>query len=80
MVFNFDQDVFICAIYIPPRYSPYFDPDTFHNLENDIANPSEDGYMILAGDFNARTTCALDFIDSDGQNLVSETEELWQPY
>ena len=63
--FNFDQDVFICAIYIPPRDSPYFDPDTFHNLENDIANLSEDGYVILAGDFNARTACALDFIDSD---------------
>ena len=63
--FNFDQDVFICAIYIPPRDSPYFDPDTFHNLENDIPNLSEDGHVILTGDFNARTACALDFIDSD---------------
>ena len=26
---------------------------------------SEDGYVILAGDFNAQTACALDFIDSD---------------
>ena len=51
--FNFDQDVFICAIYIPPQDSPYFDPHTFHNLENDIAKLSEDGYVILAGDFNA---------------------------
>ena len=64
--FNFDQDVFICAIYIPPRGSPYFDPDIFHNLENYIADLSEDGYVILIGDFNARTACALDFIDGNG--------------
>jgi len=25
-----DKDIFICAIYIPPRDSPYFNPDTFH--------------------------------------------------
>ena len=70
-VFNTDKHIFICAI-----YSPYFHPDTFHDLENDIAKLSEDGYIILAGDFNARRASTLDYIDSDncpyvpGNNLL----------
>ena len=63
--FNTDKHIFICAIYIPPRNSLYFDPDTFHDLENHIAKLSEEGYIILTGDFNARAACTFDYIDSD---------------
>ena len=27
--FAIDQDIFLCAIYVPPRDSPYFNPDIF---------------------------------------------------
>ena len=30
--FNIDQDIFLCAIYVPPRDSPYLNPDIFHDL------------------------------------------------
>ena len=33
----------MCNLYTPPQDSPYLDPDTFHNLENDIAHLSEGG-------------------------------------
>lgn len=72
------KDIFICAIYIPLRDSPYFNPDTYLDLENDIAILNEDGHIMLAGDFNATTACALDYNDSDncphipGDNLFSQ--------
>ena len=60
--FNPDQDIFLCAIYIPPRESPYFNSDFFDGLQNDIAKYSSEGHILLTGDFNARTGCALDYV------------------
>ena len=58
--FNLDQDIFLCAIYIPPRDSPYFNPDIFDEFQYDIAKYSTDGQ-----NFNARTGYALDYVDID---------------
>ena len=33
---NYEQDVYLCGIYIPPVNSHYFDEEIFDNLENDI--------------------------------------------
>ena len=63
--FNLDQDIFLCAINIPPRESPYFNSDIFDDLQNDIAKYSSEGHILLTGDFNARTGCALDYVDVD---------------
>ena len=60
-----EKDIFLCAIYIPPRNSPYFNIDVFNDLENDIAKFSNEDYVILSGDFNARTGSALDHIEED---------------
>ena len=65
MFFNLDHDLFFCAIYIPPRDSPYFNPDIFQELQNDIAKYSLLGFVIVAGDLNARTGCPLNFVDVD---------------
>lgn len=78
--FHTKKDVFVCAAYIPPKESPYFNSDIFHELEGDIAKLSKDGYIMLAGDFNARTGCLLDFISSDnchhipGDNIPSHSD------
>ena len=62
---------------VPLKESPYFNLDILHELEGDIAKLSEDGYIMLAGDFNAKTGCLLDFIDRDnchhipGDNIPS---------
>ena len=50
--FNLEQDVYLCALYIPPHDSPYFDPELFSNIETDIALFHRKGLIVLAGDFN----------------------------
>ena len=45
-------------LHIPRAISPYFNPDTFDELQNDITKFSSKGFVLLAGDFNARTGCA----------------------
>ena len=61
-LFQTDKDILLCSVYIPPRDSPYFDPDIFTNLENDINNLKNDYSIVLMGDFNARTGTENDFI------------------
>ena len=61
-LFQTDKDILLCLVYIPPRDSPYFDPDIFTNLENDINNLKNDYSIVLMGDFNARTGTENDFI------------------
>ena len=60
----------MCSCYIPPKDSPYYDPDTFSNLENDINLFQKDYSVILAGDFNARTGVENDFINYDSCNFI----------
>ena len=63
--FNIDQTIFLCAIYIPPWGSPYYNSDIFTDLEKDITKFSAEGLIMLIGDLNARTGSALDFVNSD---------------
>ena len=44
--FNIDQTICLCAIYIPPRGSPYFNSDIFTDLEKDITKFSTEGLII----------------------------------
>ena len=63
--FMFEKDIYVCFIYAPPASSPYtnsLDYDIFQTLENDISKYSNDGNIILAGDFNAKTCVANDFV------------------
>ena len=68
-LFQADKDISLCSCYIPPKDSPYYDPDTFSNLENDINLFQKDYSVILAGDFNARTGVENDFINYDSCNF-----------
>ena len=68
--FNLEKDIYLCAIYIPPRDSPYFNPDVFVDIESDIAVFTRNGSVMLAGDFNARTSKVSDFIDVDNCNHI----------
>ena len=78
--FNIEQPIFLCAIYIPPQDSPYFNPDIFTDLEKDITKFSTEGLIMLTGDLNARTGCVPDFDDSDfcthipGVNLPQQND------
>ena len=68
--FNLENAIYLCALYIPPRDSPYFNPDIFFDIETDITFFHSKGSTMLAGDFNARTGKANDFIDVDNCNRI----------
>ena len=61
---NLNEDVIFGNVYIPPEGSPYFQPDTFDQIENEIRTFSQNyKYISLFGDFNSRTAEEPDFID-----------------
>ena len=64
--FGLEKDVFLGAIYIPPKNSTYYNSHIggcpFDELEKDISKFSGDGAIILAGDFNARTANKLELV------------------
>ena len=54
-IFPFDDDVFICHMYIPPNVSKVFsstDFDFFEQLEIDIVKYNDLGKVYVSGDFN----------------------------
>ena len=65
-----EKDIYICGLYIPPQNSLYFNTDIFDELENDIANYSAKGHILLLGDFNARTGKYTDLVSKEGNNFI----------
>ena len=64
------KDLFICGIYIPPENSTYFNEEIFEKLEVEIEDFIKKGYVMLLGDFNARTGQESDSVCRDGQNFI----------
>ena len=65
-VFNTDEDIYVGAIYIPPNDSKFYNPDEIENFNVEITNmcvPNK--YVLLMGDFNARTQNKQDFLEED---------------
>jgi len=69
-ILQLEKEILLCSCYIPPKHSPYFNPDTLLNLENDINLFKTNSYKALAGDFNARTGIENDFISNDNYKFV----------
>jgi exonuclease III len=66
--FNFDNDIYVCAAYIPPESSVYYknkNEDSLNRIETDIARYSRNGYIMITGDFNARTANHADSVELD---------------
>ncbi|CAG2200933.1 unnamed protein product [Mytilus edulis] len=68
--FGLNKDVYICACYIPPVSSNYYDDD-FLNLEIEISNISKTSNILILGDLNARIGEKIDFIDNESLSLDS---------
>ena len=62
--FGLEKDLFVCACYIPPVNSPYYDDD-FSKLEVEISQLSDKGNILIMGDLNARIADKLDFIENE---------------
>ena len=66
--FGLQEDLYVCAIYIPPATSNYFENDT-DLLENEISFFSAQGKILLMGDLNSRCGCGSDFIVKDSTEI-----------
>ncbi len=56
--FGLREDIYMCNVYIPPEKSDLHktsDLDYFDNLQDDIAQYSSMGEIIVVGDMNSRT-------------------------
>jgi hypothetical protein len=68
MFFGLSQDVYLCAVYIPPISSPHYDND-FISLEGEVSTFSNKGNIVLIGDFSSRTGQNPDFIEKDSSQI-----------
>ncbi|CAG2185067.1 unnamed protein product [Mytilus edulis] len=66
--FGLSDDIYICAVYIPPVSSTHYDDD-FLQLEKEINIFSKKGKVVLLGDFNSRTGDKLDYIKDDSLDI-----------
>ena len=56
----------MCATFIPPIESPYFNEDSFSILEGEISHFQAQGHVIVCGDLNARTGQEPDTLSTQG--------------
>ena len=59
----------MCHLDSSPRLTA-FDPELFSNIEADIALLHRKGYIVLTGDFNARTGEENDFIMDESGKFI----------
>ncbi|MEW8545253.1 MAG: reverse transcriptase family protein, partial [Candidatus Thiodiazotropha sp.] len=67
-LFSFQEDIYLCHIYIPPNNSKVFctsEIDLFEQLELDIVKYNNVGKVFISGDFNSRTSDSHDYFDFD---------------
>ena len=67
-LFNFDEDIYVCHLYIPPNNSKIFttsEIDLFEQLELGIVKYNNLGKVFVSGDLNSRTSDSLDYFEHD---------------
>ena len=67
--FGFQKDLYICACYVPPVSSGYYDED-FSKIENEISNVMSRNMcnILVMGDLNARISNRADFIINENRD------------
>ena len=74
-LFPFDEDVYLCNIYIPPSTSNvlrHSDIDIYDQIETGIIRYNNIGKVFVTGDLNGRTSDSIDYLIFDknlDQNL-----------
>ncbi|XP_048053738.1 uncharacterized protein LOC125272717 [Megalobrama amblycephala] len=64
------KDIFLCAIYIPPSESPYYNENIFETLHSQINHFQAQGCVLICGDLNARTGSLLDYATENVNNYI----------
>ena len=76
-LFKFNEDIYICHTYIPPKSSKVLvdrDFDFFEEIENNIEKYRKNGKTFIVGDLNSRTGSLTDILESD-RYLDSEFDD-----
>ncbi len=70
------RDVYICALYVPPKDSSFWnthrDCNPYNLLEQDIVSYQREGDIMLLGDFNARTGNKSDYVSDFNEESVED--------
>jgi len=64
------KDIFLCALYVPPSESPYYNENIFETLHNQINHFQAQGSVLMCGDLNARTGSLSDYTTDNGNNYI----------
>ena len=67
-LFRFEEDVYICNLYIPPSSSKVLnnqETDIYEFLEQGVLRYKDQGKLYITGDFNGRTAREQDLLDFD---------------
>ena len=74
-----DKNVFLCATYIPPSESTYFNEESFSILEGEISHFQAQGKVLVCGDLNARTAEEQNTINCHGDKHLPGSNNLSLP-
>ncbi len=72
-ILNNNKDVYLKAVYFPLTTSPNCEEEEFTHFLKEIQQFQSVGSVSLCGDLNARTGREPDFINTEGNNHISET-------
>lgn len=64
------NNLYLCAAYIPPHDSPYYQEKCFLHLQKDILYFQSQGNVLICGDLNARTGREMDYINTTGNGHI----------
>ena len=65
-LFKLDENIILGTVYIPPECSNFFNDDELSQMESEITSfCSSHKYVLLSGDFNARTAEMRDYKECD---------------
>ncbi|XDV25394.1 hypothetical protein PO909_029316, partial [Leuciscus waleckii] len=67
------RHIFLCATYLTPAESPYYNEETFSILQDEICNFQIKGNVLMCGDLNARTGMEPDFVNTQGDKYITNT-------
>ena len=80
-LFPFDQNVFMCNIYVPPTDSKVFNSsniDLYDQLEQDIIKFNDLGKVFVSGDLNGRTSNDIDYFEFD--KYLDQNSTFWNTF
>ena len=75
-----EKNVLMCATFIPPIESPYFNDDSFSILEREINNFQAQGHVLVCGDLNARTGQEPDTLSTQRDKHLPGSDSIPSPY